>query len=295
MVDNIPTLAPPPKPTLFGQQLNDLQSISNYITRDLFNYLTNFYNHAYFIWKRTGGYTSASIDLSQIKVSAQEINTLAGINTAFTVQVQLNNLETQKADIASLGTMAYQNSDSVAIGGGIVLDTLILQGIIQDSDIEIKQGASGQPMSAGGIVNVNTVEVGNVGAGEDDLITYLLAANSLDVSGAFIEFEAFGTFAANANNKRIRLYFGTILLYDSGPIAANSGSWIIQSKVIRTNSGSQKAISTVISDNALMLDSSFYMTGTEDLSTDINIRCTGEGIADNDVIQEGLIIKLFNG
>jgi hypothetical protein len=34
---------------------------------------------------------------------------------------------------------------------------------------------------------------------------------------------------------------------------------------------------------------------TEDLSTALNIYCTGTGVANNDVVQRGLSIKWFRG
>jgi hypothetical protein len=291
MVTNAPVISPPPKPTLTGTSLNDIQSISNYITRDLFNYLTDFYKHSYFIWDRTGGYNSSTIDAADISVSAAEINTLSGITTAVTVQVQLDS----KASVSSLGTMAYQDSNSVGITGGSIENVFITQSDIQQSDIFIKQGDSSQQMSAGGVADVDTTAVGNVGAGEDDLISYTMPSDSLNTNGSFIEIESFGTFAGNANNKRVRLYFGSTVIYDTTSVAANSGSWTIKSRVIRTGSSSQKAISTIISDNALIVNGSSYTTPAESLTGNVIIRCTGEAVANDDVVQEGLVIKLFNG
>jgi hypothetical protein len=331
MVTNAPVISPPPKPTLTGTTLNDIQSISNYISRDLFNYLTDFYKHSYFIWDRTGGYNSALIDANEINVSAQEINSLAGISTAVTVQVQLNS----KASIASLGTMAYQDFDSVSITGGslgnVFMDqsdidlsditnsdidlsditnsdidlsnitnsdidlTDITNSDIQQTDILVKQGDSTIQMPIGGVANVNTNAQGNVGAGEDNLLSFILAGDSLTVNGSFIEIECFGTFASNANNKRVRLYFGSTVIYDTTSVAANSGSWTIKSRVIRIGSSSQKAISTISSNNVLIVNGSSYTTPTESLTGNVQIKCTGEAVANDDIVQEGQVIKLFNG
>src|SRR6185503_7835339 len=59
-----------------------------------------------------------------------------------------------------------------------------------------------------GRITTNTTAVGNVGGGEDDLMTYSLAANSLATNGQAIHVTAFGTFGANANNKTIKFFFG---------------------------------------------------------------------------------------
>lgn len=296
----VSVLSPPPRPALMrgGAKLDD---VVHYISNELFNYLTDFYKHAYIMWTRTGAYDSTTFNLFELKVTAQELNTLIGIITTKTVQAQLN----EKANISSLGTMAYQNSNNVSITGGAI-DTTILNivtinnsnyvgGSISSADIYPKQGSSLQLMEIGGVATTDMVAIGNVGAVETDLITYTFLANSLDSGNAFIEIEAFGTFASNANNKQVKLYFGSSVLIDTGSVAANAGSWIIHARVIRINSNAQKSITTIISDNSLIINKSSYVTPAEDLTTNIIIKCTGQGTANDDIIQEGLIVKMFNG
>lgn len=295
----VSVLSPPPRPVIMRGA--GLEEITRYITNDLFNYLTDFYKHAYIMWTRTGAYDSTTFNLFELKVTAQELNTLIGIITTKTVQTQLN----EKANISSLGSMAYQNSNSVAITGGTV-DTATLNndtinnstyvgGSISNADIYPKLGSSLNLMEVGGVANTDMTALGNVGAAETDLITYTLLANSLDAGNAFLEVEAFGTFASNGNNKQVKLYFGSSVLIDTGSVAANAGSWILHARVIRINSNAQKSITTIISDNSLIINKSSYVTPTEDLTTNIIIKCTGQGTANNDIIQEGLIIKMFNG
>lgn len=293
-------LSPPPMPTL-TRKLPTLEDIRQYISSDLFNYLTNFYKHAYLMWERSGAYETSDFNLVEVKISAQEANTLIGIDTSKTVQTQLN----EKTNTANLGTMAFQDSDDVAITGGsivavsennvIINNSNIFDGIIQNATILAKQGSSYDVMTIGGVVTSNISSIGNSGIGEDNLIQYLLPANTLDVNQCFLEIDAFGTFAGNANNKRVRLYFGSTILLDTTLVAANAGSWSIHAKVIRVNSNAQKSISTIISSNASIVDSSSYIATTEDLTANIIVKCTGQGLVNNDVVQEGLIIKMFNG
>src|SRR5690606_35997814 len=68
----------------------------------------------------------------------------------------------------------------------------------------------------GGTLSVNTTNVGNVGSGEDDLMTYSVPANTLNGNGQRITFRATGTLANNADSKRIRVYFGSDTLVDTG-------------------------------------------------------------------------------
>lgn len=143
-------------------------------------------------------------------------------------------------------------------------------------------------------VDVDSTTTGNVDTGEDNLIQYTLAANSLLNEGDFVEVEAFGTFASNANNKRVRFYFGPSLLLDTAAVAANGGSWTIQSKIIRVNSSSQKTITSIISSNSLVTNKSSYVASTSALSANVEIKTTGEATASNDIVQEGLTVKIFN-
>lgn len=145
-----------------------------------------------------------------------------------------------------------------------------------------------------GIASVDTTTKGNVDATENILLQYDLEANGLSEDGDFVEIDAFGIFAANANNKRVRLHFGSSVVLDTTSVAANSGSWIIQSKVIRVKSNSQKVITTIVSSNSLVIEKSIYVTASEDLNAAIVIKCTAEATSADDVVQEGLIIKLFN-
>lgn len=65
----------------------------NNIDPELKTYLKNIYQFNYLIWKRTGEYTSNIPNLSNMKVSVGEINTLAGIDTSQTIQNQLDRKE----------------------------------------------------------------------------------------------------------------------------------------------------------------------------------------------------------
>lgn len=295
-------LAPPHPPT----NITDFNSLSQY--------LSILYKFNYHIWDRVGGYSSIIPDLSNLNVSVAEINTLAGINTGVTVQQQLNS----KVDLDSIGTMAYQDASSVDITGGFIVgvdfdngnwvngtitnasiqnatinNPIITSGSMTNTNVLIALGESGATIPIGGTANVDTTPIGSIGALESVLISYIVAANSLNEDGNYFEVTAYGNLAANANNKRIRLYFGTTLLLDTGSVAANAGSWYIDSKIVRIDANSQHAISKIISDNSLILNASNLVFPAEDSADPINIYCTGEGVADDDIIQYGLIVKWF--
>lgn len=147
--------------------------------------------------------------------------------------------------------------------------------------------------SLGGNLSINTTEVGNVGTGIDNLITYNLSANTLNKTGDCLEIKASGTFAANANNKRVRLLLGSTLLFDTGVIAANNSHWSINAQIIRKGATSQDIIACFNGNNSLVTNTATYTSGTEDLTTLLTIKCTGEATNNNDVLQKNLIIRFF--
>lgn len=238
------------------------------------------------MWDRSGGLRSNSPDLKGLVASVPELNTLVGITTTdgSTVQKQLNG----KAAIADLGTIASQDADNVAITGGSITDTAITS-----HSIQIQAGTTVDYLNVGGTLNVDTTTKGNTAGVETDLITSTVDANTLSQNGSYLEVTAFGTIATNANLKEVKLILGSTTLLATGSLGANAGTWCIKAKIIRTGSTAEKCINTIVSDNVLIIDEAKYVAATEDLTTDLVIKCTGNGVAGNDVVQEGLIIEWY--
>jgi len=147
--------------------------------------------------------------------------------------------------------------------------------------------------SLGGRLATNTTSVGNVGSGADDLITFALEKNTLLNAGDTLEIMAFGTQAANANNKTIKLLLGSTELFSTGAVASNGLDWALHARIIRTGAATQKCITSFSGDTVLVTQTVDYVSGTEDFSTALTIKCTGEATANDDIIQQGLFIKLF--
>ena len=100
-----------------------------------------------------------------------------------------------------------------------------------------------------------------------------------------------GTFASNANNKRIRLYFGTTVIFDTTALAFNGGDWVANFEVIRVSNTQQKASVTFSSSNALLPVSARYTLVAMTLTSSQVIRCTGEATSNNDIVQETASIE----
>lgn len=152
------------------------------------------------------------------------------------------------------------------------------------------------PTKLSGVLNINTTPVGNIGVGADDLITYSLPANMMKNNGDYLEVEGWGTLAANANSKTITVNFGSQVIYTTAANAANGGSWSFRAKIVRLTETTQSIDVDFLSNNTTLQNDANYPTvttdGTQDLTTAIAIKCTGEAVDDNDIIQQIQIIKL---
>lgn len=151
----------------------------------------------------------------------------------------------------------------------------------------------GNSYSLGGTLTTNTISVGNVGSGADDLIAFTLEKNTLLNTGDVLEITAYGTQAANANNKTIKLLLGSTELLSTGAVASSDKDWELTCRITRTGAATQKCITSFSGDTALVTQIADFVSGTEDFTTALTIKCTGEATTTNDIVQQGLIIKLF--
>jgi hypothetical protein len=139
-------------------------------------------------------------------------------------------------------------------------------------------------------VFTSTTTTHNVTTGETTLISYIMQPNVMALDGYSVTIKAWGTFAGNANNKEVKLYFGSTIIYDTGAHAVNSGTWYISATVIRTGSATEQSIASITSSNSTIASTASYTTPTETLGSAVTIKCTGTGTATSDIVQNGMII-----
>jgi hypothetical protein len=247
------------------------------------------YRWFYDMWQRTGGYETYVVNLNGLEASVQELNTLVGIDTNTTVQAQLDT----KLTNADIGTIAAQDADNVNITGGNLEDVVIDNSTVS-GDISNQMGGSTTYASCGVSAHTDITQVANTNGSENDLMIYELEADSLIAEGDYVDLEMWGTFAANANNKRLRVYFGSDLIYDTGAVAANAGSWYFKAKVMASSTGAQKSITNLISSNALLPASNQVADTTQDATAVIEIKTTATAVAANDIVQKGFSVKWFS-
>ena len=150
----------------------------------------------------------------------------------------------------------------------------------------------GVPASVVSVANINTTAVGNVGAGEDDLITYSLPANRLSANGKGVLIRVWGTTANNANTKTLKLYFGSAVLLSFALVASIAGTWVIDATVVRSGSNTQEAVADLVSVGVAGAAVT-AVTVSSPTQTDSNantIKCTATATTDNDVIQKGATV-----
>lgn len=144
---------------------------------------------------------------------------------------------------------------------------------------------------AGSVLDAQTTAAGNVGTGEDDLMSFALSGE-FATDGDVLEIVAWGAFAANSNNKQVKLDFGSVTICDSGAAAFSGSDWVIRATIIRTGSDTQTATAQFLSDDALASTavSTTLLSGIT--STTATIKCTGEATSDNDIVQRGMVVKV---
>ncbi len=76
---------------------------------------------------------------------------------------------------------------------------------------------------------VDTSTVGNVGGGEDDLISYTIPANTLKANGDFMRF----TMGGIANTATLRVRLGSTEIFGLGPTENSACEWLIDATIVR--------------------------------------------------------------
>lgn len=137
-------------------------------------------------------------------------------------------------------------------------------------------------------VNVTPVTVSSAAA--QDLITYTLTGGTLANTGDRVKIFVSGTLAANGNNKAVTINFGSYsLLFVSGTL--NNLDWIAEMDVIRTGATTQMIVARG-GWNGVWLYCD-YADGTETLSGNITIKCTGDGDAASDITQKLMVVEFI--
>jgi hypothetical protein len=150
-----------------------------------------------------------------------------------------------------------------------------------------------------GKASVGTTGIGNVGGGEDNLITYSLPANSFRGAGKGVRITAWGTTANNSNPKTVNLYFGSQVILTTALTVSQVGTWRAQAVVFATGIDTQDWSSSLLQGGTATIIDVEGGTATQDDGAAVTIKATGTvtdgggGINNNDIVQEGLLVEFL--
>ena len=178
--------------------------------------------------------------------------------------------------------------------------TTSLMQALRDNPVAITEGASGAPkvVPAGtsGIpypIHSNVVEVGNVGAGEDDLMSYTVPANTLANDGDRLK--VFGTFHGNAaDTGTVKFLFGvgSSFFLNTVILSTAKADLKVYLDIIRTGGATQIIAGYSVRNFAVELD--LGVAATETLSGTIVLKFTGENdtdASDDAIVQDSMFIE----
>lgn len=148
----------------------------------------------------------------------------------------------------------------------------------------------------GGYLNVdNTTQGTTAVTTEETLLSFSLPAFSMGVNGQGVRIKAWGTTAANGNNKTVRLKFGATNVMTTGPVASNNETWHFEAEVFRTGGATQDAVSFVSFFNGVITQAQIT-NPAETLTGAVTIAVSGQNgtAAANDIVAEGFTVEYIS-
>jgi hypothetical protein len=139
---------------------------------------------------------------------------------------------------------------------------------------------------------VVTTEVGNVGAGEDNLMSYVMPANTLNANGRGLRITAWGSFGATGNAKILRFYFGAtgFQILSASP---NNIVWMAQVTIVRQAAALHYMTFFAVFGGGAVVPTMSQIANASDATAPITIKFTGEGVANNDITQRSMLVELL--
>lgn len=136
-----------------------------------------------------------------------------------------------------------------------------------------------------GYLTANQTPVGNVGGGTDDLISYTLPANQLNVTGRGVKYYGDGYTANNANAKTIQASVGGTLVGTALSLTTSvQDIWTAEIFIRRTGTNTQLVTGFLQKNGGTMARIYNTVLGLTESST-IVVKMVCTGIADNDIVQ----------
>lgn len=159
-------------------------------------------------------------------------------------------------------------------------------------------GSSATPAKVNGVIHTDTTTVGNVGAGEDDLMQYTIPANVLDAVGKGMRIICAGVFANNGTNKQIKVYHWGASLDGTENLPYTNKNWYVEFTYIRSGADTIRfTMRWHIGTGATIVATEQYVlvsgVGSIDFTADNLFKLTGTAGANDDIEQRSLFIEVL--
>ncbi len=243
-----------------------------------------------FIGNLTG---NASGTAATVTTAAQP--NITSVGTLTTLQVDNINIDGNTIGSTS-GDITLESAGNIIIPNTTISCTTTDLNLDASSTFVMHATSGTAVLSPAGTISVGLTPIGNVGGGEDDLMSYTLPANSLSYATSGIRVTAWGTGANNINAKTVTLYIGGTSINTGTLVVSQANTWEADILFFSTGSSTQRYFSKLARVSATAVDVALRTQGTlsKTQSSDIIIKFTGTATADNDIVQQGMIVEFFN-
>jgi hypothetical protein len=211
-----------------------------------------------------------------------------------------NEVPTKDALYDKIETLQPLDAGLTSIGGAATTNTFYYLSaadtwspVTIGNNLDFTSGTLSAVLGTSQIANLNSqyADVGNVGTGEDNLLTYTMSANTLVSNGDWLEYECSYEFVSgSANNKTIKFYFGATAI--SMPVNASTtgGGATLKGKIIRTGASTCRITYSFLTVSGDVIHAGVEEGTSLDFTSTIVIKSTGEATANDDIVQRSMQI-----
>lgn len=228
----------------------------------------------------TGTITSGTQDL----ITRLGTVTVGVWNSSTKIGLAFGGTNTDLSGTGGAGQVLRQSS----VGGGITVSKLASTDLTDTAAIVLTSGSYADPGwissyaaskltgQASTATNYDITSAANVGVGETTLHTLTVPANTLGTNGHAIEIRSVGQFAANANNKTVKVKFGGTTVCQLGASGYSGNGWDLRITVARLTNTTQVAMGSGGIPGGVPAAICTFSTPGETLSGSVNVLITGQ-------------------
>lgn len=163
----------------------------------------------------------------------------------------------------------------------------------------VRMGAGTASATLKGLAALSTTDAGNVGAGETDLTSFVVPANSFsETLGKVLHVTAWGICANNANAKTLRVKYAGVAYMTYAGFAVNfAHTWKLDVYIARQSAGFFESISSLVSTpvgSAAEVYVERISASGIGYTADQTFKLTGQGTANDDIVQSAMVTEFYN-